>query len=196
MEEIILGIGARPIKIELTDEEYNKCAEFGLKMFQREFHLNIASSRNVSPEKLRDDHINGKMFEVGVKKFLEDRFNIKCSEVDYHVRNKLEAVSIAYDPDLVIKSDGYKIHIKSSRNKSNPSYVFMKNDSAYGAPNEYDWVVGGVLCDWGSELSCVKIYSVYPLQKAKSLKLFKDLDNQDQRKQALNAFDFWWLWCP
>lgn len=189
MRKIILGSGVSPIKIELTEDEYNKCGEFGLKMFARPFHLDIAKSRNVSPEKLRDDHITGKLFEVGVKKFLESEFNIKCSEVDYHVRNKSEAVSIAYDPDLIIKSDGYKIHIKSSRNKLNPSYVFMKNDPAYRAPDEYDWVVGGVLCDWGGEFSCVKIYSVYSLQKAKSLNLFRDLDNQDRKKQALDAFD-------
>jgi hypothetical protein len=188
MRKLIIGSGASPIKIALTEEEYNKCNEFGIKMYQRPWHAQLAASKRVSPEKLRDDYINGVLFETGVKKFVNDNLKMNCPPVNLEIRTQDQAIEINYEADFFL-SDGYNIHVKSSRRKSDPSFIFEKNDIAYYDPGEYDWIIGGVLCDWGADLSVVKIYSVYSLQKAKSLNLFKDLDNQNPKKQALDAFD-------
>jgi hypothetical protein len=191
LKEIIYpGIGTS-IKINITEDEFYNCNEFGVKMYERPWHYQLAENRNTTPEKLRDSYINGVLFETGVKKFLENRFNIICPSVDLNIRTFEESRKLSYAADFKLEHDGYRIHVKSATYRQDkPSFLFEKNDKAYYAPDEYDWIVGGTAKTYGSaESTIIRIWAVYPLKKAKSLNLFKDPDFNFPSKQALHALD-------
>jgi hypothetical protein len=137
--------------VTLTLSEYEKCFEFAIKMAYSAKASHGTGIRGVRSEvQMADDFILGILAELGVKKFLKDKFNIDI-ELDTEVHpdhiTEQDFVGIIEDEELrdlkigvAVKSSKWKscfniippIEYENSRRKSD-AYVFVR----VGLPSDH-----------------------------------------------------------
>lgn len=159
------------VKKQISLEDYLLCVEFAAKTIQSNAqHYRTRNQTNIS--KILQDIIQGKVAEIAVYYWLQDRGN-KLLQPDFDLHHKK-----TYEPD--IECNGQRLHVKSMSkyraDKYGKSWLFQKNDPLTTNPQYNDYIVLCIVDDLTVDIvACEKvrtsIFTTPILEKLKENKL-------------------------